>query len=111
MQLRLFELMAKCKITQQQLSQATGISQGNISDWKNNRSAPKAEALVKIADYFNVTTDYLLGLTDDPGQKEKPLTVSDEGLLDEELIGRLCRLTPEELEKVDAFVQGILASH
>ncbi len=66
MRLRLFDLMAEKKVTQQQLSQATGISQGNISDWKNGRSSPKADALIKIANYFHVSTDYLLGLTDDP---------------------------------------------
>ena len=44
------------------------------------------------------------------GKKEKPLTYVDERLLDEQLIQRLCSLTPEELGKVDAFVQGLIAS-
>lgn len=65
MQLRLFDLMAAEKVTQYQLSKAIGVSTGNISDWKSGRSAPKAEALAKIADYFHVSTDYLLGRTDD----------------------------------------------
>lgn len=45
------------------LSKATGISSGNISDWKSGRSKPNAQTLVKIADYFNCSVDYLLGRT------------------------------------------------
>ena len=48
------------------LSEATGISSGNISDWKSGWSRPTAEALVLIADYFNCSVDYLLGRTDKP---------------------------------------------
>lgn len=45
------------------LSKSTGISSGNICDWKNGRSKPNAETLVKIADYFACSVDYLLGRT------------------------------------------------
>lgn len=45
------------------LSESMGISTGNISDWKSGKSKPTAEALLKIADYFNVSIDYLLGRT------------------------------------------------
>ena len=43
------------------LSEATGISTSNISDWKKGRSKPTAEALILIADYFDVSIDFLLG--------------------------------------------------
>ena len=43
---------------------ATGISSGNISDWLSGRSQPKAEALIKLADFFDCSVDYLLGRTD-----------------------------------------------
>lgn len=46
------------------LSKATGISSGNICDWKSGRSKPNAETLVKVANYFECSVDYLLGLTD-----------------------------------------------
>lgn len=45
------------------LSKATGISSGNICDWKSGRSKPNAETLVKVADYFSCSADYLLGRT------------------------------------------------
>ncbi len=60
----LFELMKNNNIKQQQLSEAVGVSQGNVSDWKSGRSSPSIEVLPKIAEFFNVSTDYLLGLDD-----------------------------------------------
>lgn len=52
--------------TAKKISDATGISTGNISDWRSGRSKPTAEALVLLADYFDVSVDYLLGRTDKP---------------------------------------------
>lgn len=40
-----------------------GISNGQIRRWDN--SSPKIENIQKVADYFNVSVDYLLGRTDD----------------------------------------------
>ena len=39
------------------VSKATGVERSTFTDWKNGRSAPKLEKLVKIADYFGVTLD------------------------------------------------------
>ena len=44
-----------------QVSKATGISASTLSDWKNGRSTPKADKLARIADYFSVSLDALLG--------------------------------------------------
>ena len=52
--------------TSAKLSAATGISLGNIGDWKRGKSKPGAEALIKIADYLDCSVDYLLGRTDKP---------------------------------------------
>ncbi|EAE4067358.1 helix-turn-helix transcriptional regulator [Listeria monocytogenes] len=41
-----------------------GLSENIFYTWKN--SSPKADVIKKVADYFNVSTDYLLGRTDNP---------------------------------------------
>ena len=61
----LFTLLAP-RGTSKKLSEATGISTGNISDWKSGRSKPTADALILVADYFGCSVDYLLGRTDKP---------------------------------------------
>ena len=48
-------------ITVYQLSKATGISASTFSDWKNGRSTPTADKLARIAAYFGVSLDELLG--------------------------------------------------
>ena len=47
-----------------QVSRDLDVSMGNISDWKNGRSVPNAVSLVKLADYFGCSVDYLLGRTE-----------------------------------------------
>lgn len=71
----LFEIMGVLGINAKKLSDKTGISTGNISDWKSGRSMPTAKKLVKIADYLNCSIDYLLGRTDIP-EINKPLELS-----------------------------------
>ncbi len=46
------------------ISKATGISSGNISDWKSGRSKPTSKTIIKIAEHLNYSIDYLLGRTD-----------------------------------------------
>lgn len=41
----------------------TGTSSGNISDWRSGRSSPSTEKLIRCAEYFNCSIDYLLGRT------------------------------------------------
>ena len=47
-----------------------GLGFNTMSNMKS--SMPKADNLAKIADYLEVSVDYLLGRTDDPGQKTEP---------------------------------------
>lgn len=42
-----------------------GFSSGSVTDWKNGKM-PRPTTIRKIADYFQVSTTYLLGLTDEP---------------------------------------------
>lgn len=82
-----------------------GVGGSFISDL-NRGQTPSVAKVQKLAEYLGVTTSDLLG-----EKKDAPGIVSDdEDALNRELISRLIQLTPEELEKVDAFVQGLLAA-
>lgn len=52
-------LCAEKGVTPYKVSQETGISTASLSNWKAGRYAPKAEKLLKIADYFGVSVEYL----------------------------------------------------
>lgn len=47
-----------------EVCRATGIPQSTFSDWKKGKSNPKSEKLQKLADYFDVSVDYLTGKSD-----------------------------------------------
>ena len=80
-----------------------GVSQATISDWESGRKVPSAKSTIRLAQYFKVSVEYLLGLVNE----ESPLAEIDEEALDAELIARLKALSPEDLEKVEIFVQWI----
>ncbi len=62
----LFKIIEEKGISAKKLSEDTGISSGNISDWKSGRCMPSVNSLITIADYLNVSMDYLVGRTDVP---------------------------------------------
>lgn len=53
------------KINQVELAKKLGITKQSVSNWENENIMPSIEMLIKIADLFGVTTDYLLGLSDE----------------------------------------------
>lgn len=53
------ELCRNNNITQKELAEIIGINQNTIKTWEHK--LPNSDTLLKIADYFGVTTDYLLG--------------------------------------------------
>lgn len=61
---RLKDLIDEKGLNNQKLSELTGIPRTSISNWLNGRRTVQIEALVKIALFFGVSTDYLLGLED-----------------------------------------------
>ena len=64
MQQRLYELRRAKNITQQRLAIDLGVDQAYISSYECGKYLPTIEVLLKLAEYFGVSTDYLLGLSD-----------------------------------------------
>lgn len=63
---RLKELRTSRKISQVKLAMDLNLSQNSISRYENGEREADYDTLVAIADYFNVSVDYLLGRTDNP---------------------------------------------
>lgn len=58
-------LRTKRNITQVDLAKKINVKQETISAYESGKAQPSADALVKIADYLNTSTDYLLGRIED----------------------------------------------
>lgn len=61
---RLKELRTERNLSQKDLAKILGTTNSSICDWETNRAQPDMEMLIKLADYFDTTVDYLLGRTD-----------------------------------------------
>lgn len=70
------ELCAKNGLTPSGAASKIGFNRASVTVWKNSGNPPKMEILQKIADYFDVSVDYLLGKE----EKEVPLVNGDEEL-------------------------------
>lgn len=105
--MRARDLRIEKGLRQKDVADWLGVDRTTYSKYESGASEPNWDTLVRLAKFFEVSTDYLLEVRDIRG---KPPTVIDEGRLDAELIERLALLTPEEQSKVDAFVQGMIAS-
>mgnify|MGYP003310544509 CR=1 FL=1 len=64
MEFKLKELRQKRKISQLKLALDLNMNQNSISRYENMEREADYETLIKFADYFNVSLDYLLGRTD-----------------------------------------------
>lgn len=58
------ELRNDRKLSQVELAKALNVSQSMIARWESDECEPTATNILAIADYFNVTTDLLLGKND-----------------------------------------------
>ena len=61
LQLRLKELREQRGLSQQMLANAIGEAQSTIGCWESGRGAPRYKTLLKLADYLDVSLDYLTG--------------------------------------------------
>jgi len=60
---KIYELRMSFGWTQVQLAQKLGITKQTVSNWENDNIQPSIDMLIKLSKIFNVSTDYLLGLT------------------------------------------------
>lgn len=63
---RIIDLLSKKEVSASKMMKDLGFSSGLFSQWKSGMQNPSNDKVQKIANYFNVTTDYLLGNTDSP---------------------------------------------
>jgi transcriptional regulator with XRE-family HTH domain len=61
---RLKDLRTEKNLSMKQLGNIIGVSDMAIHRWENNKADVLSESVIKLAKFFGVTTDYLLGLED-----------------------------------------------
>lgn len=91
-------------LTQRQLAIALGVSQATICEYETGKSSPSLETLSNIAVILNTSTDYLLGLTNDP----RPATFSSAMTeTEQDLLKVFYSLPPEKRERAVGILIGL----
>lgn len=100
------------------VAKETGIGKSTFSDWKSGRSVPKKEKLMKIADFFHVPLDELIGAEKDDEEKalEKDMYVQLVnrylayllGIKTSRIVTGLMQLNADGLEEIENRIDEML---
>lgn len=104
---RFYSLCVEAKTKPNPVAKELGVSSGAVTKWKNG-TVPPADVLIKIATYFSVSVDYLLGKTDQRQTSPiaKAMELSDS---ERELIELVNSLTEDEVNELSRFVDYIIS--
>ena len=113
---RLKRLRKERKLTQTELGNIINVTKVSISGYENGDRTPDTDNLRRLADFFGVTTDYLLGRSDDPNLTEKEdnnkIMVNENELMnlikDSQLKYKGRTLSKEEKEQVEQMLSILL---
>lgn len=98
---RITRLRKKSNLSQKELADKTNLTEATLSRYENDLREPKGEVIVKIANALDVTTDYLLGRTDEINVKKENKNTSDEKEIE--------KIIDELLQQDDLMLCGQIA--
>lgn len=103
----LFQLRAERGIYQKQLAEYLSVSIGTISNYENGIHSPDLNTLCRIAEYFNVSADYLLGLTDNPMPIDSLNTKLSDGYTVGSVLNIILELSQSSRQKLAKYLSMI----
>lgn len=104
---RIAALRKKLDLNQAQLAEKLNVSSSTIAMWETNNRAIKDEDLSSLADFFNVTTDYLLGRNKTPEWASKEEILELDKILSSNVgmaYGDEGPMTKEDREAIDDLI-------
>ncbi len=103
------KLLIMNNVTAYKVSKDTGIPYSALSEWKMGRSTPKQDKLMKIAEYFGVSIDYLLGIDNETKFNVK-FSTDEENMIFLEMMSNMEKLNingMKEARRYMAYLAGI----
>ena len=97
----LLYLREKADLTQDEVSRNTGISRGSLAGYETGARKPKYESLKKLADYYGVTVEYILG-RDESEQKV------EENLDKQILFNTIKGMNDDEARQARAVIEALI---
>ena len=106
---RLRQLMYGSGTTQQELAEKTGCSRQAVAQYMDGSNAPNIDKLILIADFFNVSIDYLVGKDKEQTEEELVQSIVNYTGLDEKSVEVLHNLKCESTNEIEETVKKISA--
>ena len=100
---RIRDLRKQKRMSQTELAKSAGVSQTTVTAWETGKAEPSSSAVSKLADIFNVTTDYLLGRPDKQETKKDDVELSDDDVI---MTWRGKPLSDEDRELIRRIMNG-----
>ena len=100
--LRVNKLLDAAALSKVSLAKSLGITKQSLNSWLTGKALPTADKLHELAAFFNVSADYLLGLTDNPHINKQIVPDTDDVVY---LDAQSPALTPEELDALRALIR------
>lgn len=107
--IKIKELRNQSGLTQAGLAKKLNVSQQTIGSWEVGRAEPNSDALNRLADLFNVTTDYLLGRNQTPEWAAKEDSLELDKILESNVgmaYGDEKEITKEDREQINDLIAG-----
>lgn len=102
---RFQELLDETNTTKSKVATETNIPLQTICNWFDRGSQPTADKIIKIADYFEVSTDYLLGRSNDIGIVEIRQDLTTE---QSELLGLFKKMSLQDKNQLLGFAKALV---
>lgn len=99
------KIREKRNINQLKLAMDIGITQESVSKYETDNAFPSKDILIKLANYFNCSIDYLLDRTDNPNVNKNNYSKENEEI--ETLIFRYNRLSKENKNKLEGCLLAL----
>lgn len=93
------------KFSQEDLANKLNMKRSNVANYESGRVVPPGNALLEMSNIFNVTTDYLLGSTNDPYSK---VSLEDNDL--KQIQRQRNRLTGKDRERMENMIKMLKLS-
>ena len=101
---RLKSLRESKNLKQSELAEAFKVSQSTIAMWETGKRDPDSEAIERVADYFNVSIDYLMGRSEFPHEGEASAAHLADGI-------SYADLTPEAIRQLEDYKQFLIQKY
>lgn len=111
-----FDFLCKQKgVSPNKACQEMGISRSVAAKWKSTNTKPRMDTLVKISEYFNISTDELVSKSENIAQEENKKTATDDGdgLTDvqKEFLSVFYSLTDQDVSVLLSAAKAQLEAH